>query len=476
MASRRILPPIEFNIISPHNNDVVHSHSPLFSFQLTEKVGGVKYVIEVSDTADFSGIVHTYSQIESGISPQLLVHADGNQGDIAFTDSSPSAHTITNPSSFVIKTDQLKVIGKSSALSPYDSGVYQEWRVADHTDFDIDYVAFTIEAHLRDQEHVVNPILPRMAQKTGIVGGGLTGWHISMDANNVPRFLLWQAGVLKIDMLGQVDRAVERVFRHVAVVGYDRPNRPVALFVDGLKAAEVNGNYPVANTGNLNFCRNVRDYKSIWNDEFRFLRGVSRYDADFIPYSTPFINAPLPFGDVSEWPESDYPSMEIASFAPPVSRSLPEGVWYWRAKAYPHDYSDTALAETEVRKFTITQAAYPWRVGISGSEVEFIPSNTTVSENIVRHGRRQIIKRKFKVDFAHMSQDKRDELYTEFQRRHALKFYDNMGNDYWVYWGESDRSLDGTAHQPERPVFGIDRSNMIAGALRWLGTAVFSEV
>lgn len=181
--------------------------------------------------------------------------------------------------------------------------------------------------------------------------------------------------------------------------------------------------------------------------------------------------------EVSEWSVAYFASLDVAWFVPPDDRPIPgDGQWYYRVTAYEALFPNPILVLSPIFPFTIQGGTYKWRVGKANQEVEFKPSRTTVSEEIVRTGRKSILKRKFTIDFAHMKQEKRDALYAEYDRQHALRFYDNRGNSYWVYWGEVERSLDGTAHQPDKPAFGIDRSNIISGALRWTGTAVFSEV
>ena len=119
---------------------------------------------------------------------------------------------------------------------------------------------------------------------------------------------------------------------------------------------------------------------------------------------------------------------------------------------------------------------YDWKIGLSGAQIIFIPVNPGVEIEVKKFGRSNVEKRKFKVTFAHMDQDKRNALYAEFSRYTSLRLQDNLGVNYDVYWGECERSLDGTAHQPDKPEFGIDRSNMVGGVLRWNGTAIFSEV
>jgi len=114
-----------------------------------------------------------------------------------------------------------------------------------------------------------------------------------------------------------------------------------------------------------------------------------------------------------------------------------------------------------------------FQIGDVGAEIEF--KATTFDEEVVRYGRLKVEKRVFKLSLPHIDKTKRDLLYTEFQKSKVLNFIDNNGNAYFVYWGECDRSLDGTAHPPLKPVFGIDRTNMIAGALRWSGNVIITE-
>jgi len=205
--------------------------------------------------------------------------------------------------------------------------------------------------------------------------------------------------------------------------------------------------------------------------------GLCRYVIE-VSATSDFLGAVFTYSqvdNVAEWPTPYQQSIHPMAFAPPAARIVfPDGKYYWRVYAYSFDCL-VLLAESGVQSFVIEGATYQWKVGLEGNEVPFKPSNMSVDIRRIQYGRSYVEKRIIKVDFAHMNQAKRDELYAEFARAEVLKFHDNMGNIIDVYWGEVDRSLDGSGHPPDKPVFGINQSNMIAGAIRWNGTAIFSE-
>lgn len=467
---------LSFNMISPVN-EIVHSYSPTFNFQLLSNVGDVQFVLEVSDTPDFTGVVHEYSQLTRGIRPYLLLHCDGSEGSTSFADSSPYSHSLINRDNKMIKTQVTKVFGSASGLAAYDVGS-SLLQLQQQADFDLGLGAFTLEGYFKTHRYV-SPIArdTRLFEKIALVSGLLHGYNIVILEDSRPRFELWENGVKRILMTGP--DSLNDTWRHIAIVGYDKPNRPIAMFVEGKKIGEQNGDYNIIVPSylRLNICG--WDYESSWMDEFRMVK-YARYDDDFEPYDSPFFNNYFPIGNISDWQAPYYSPFDPVLFSPPADNLISDsGKWYWRVKVYPYKFVDVLIGESRVYSFTIDGATRPWRVGTAGQEIEFIPSNQTVVEEIVRSGRRQIIKRKFTVDFAHMKKEKRDALYAEFALKTSLRFHDNMGNAYWVYWGDvsvRERTLNGTAHAPNKPIFGIDRSNMIAGALRYSGTAVFSEV
>lgn len=458
-----------FAIERPSNGDIIHDLTPAFQFLMRHDVGDVKYRIIVSTNHDFTSAVE-YSQITNSVSPRFLNHYDGAEGDTTFTDSSPLHLPITNFFG-VYKNQATKVFGLSSGRFPSGRYLYTPYNT--NLNFGAS-TPFTIETRARGQSfHTTeNHTLYQYAS------AGPHGIYINLAAGTPylqPQLLIYDTGVLKVNITASAYSA-NNTWRHIAVTRDTDTNKTIRFFVDGNLIGSANGNFnfnPVAGTAAY--------FKSnsgvvLWMDETRILNGVCRWTSNFTPPAYAYENSGAPIGVVSEWDQSSQNSGERVIFVPPYSRKLSNAHYYWKVLAYPSDYSDYILATSDIYQFTISEASYKWMVGLSGSEIEFIPSKNTVTTDIQKFGRTNIEKRKFTVKFMDMDTVQRNLLYNEFARRTVLKFHDNMGGVYNVYWGEVERTMNGTAYQPSQPKFGIDRSNLIAGALRWNGTSTFSEV
>ena len=458
-------------LLEPHNRQNLCTYTPVFSFQMEQKIDDVCYKIQVDDNPAFSSPLE-YSQIANVIRPVLMCHCDGPGGGMAFTDSSPSGNVIFNFNS-VLHDVSDKAMGTASARSALGSRYLY---VTDDFEFNFDIAPFTIESWV----------------KGSTIGGGMDsriymkhelapvnyGLELKMlgSPKGAVKLEIWHNAVNVVSIVTtDPEYFVKDVWGHVAVCR--DANKIIRLFVKGKMIGQAPCNFDFDPPGGSNEVFGESNIQmEMRTDEIRVIKGVARYTKDFIPFTTPFENDYLPLGNPSEWSQYKFGSMDLASFIPPYSRKIsPGGKWYWRVLAYPGDYQDTILATSETREFTIAGAAYKWQVGLEGSEVSFRPSNTTVTTETVKYGRMRVEKKKFTVVFAPMNETQRNLLYAEFARKRVLKFHDNTGGIYNVYWGDVERSLNGTAHPPSKEQFGIIATNLVGGARRFAGTAVFSE-
>jgi len=469
---------LDVNLLYPLNNQIVNTFTPVFQFQLKQNYGNVAYMVEIANNPSFTGSTK-YSQIANLIQPHFVCHYDGAPGDIVFKDSSVYNHPIVNTALAVTKVASPVQFGSASAYSV--NGPFRYLTTVDDPHFYFGTSPFTIETWCRADISIIAANYGSAYMHYSGAGGG-TGLQILITPapRLCVRLLIMTAGVVKINATAPLSKSVDKIFRHLCLTRDSNANKTIRFFIDGQLMFAIGGNFifsPVAQP--IYFIVNSTE-ESIWIDETRVLNGICRYNSNFTPPPVPYENSYVNGGNLgilSEWQKPFYNAMDAVNFAPPESRKIaPNGTYYWRVIAYPGDYQDMILAVSETRKLIIQGAAYKWKVGIDGGEVEFKPSHTSVTTETMKCGLLNNEKHKFKVDFAHMEKAKRDALYNEFSRKMALRFHDNMGNIYNVYWGECERSLNGTAHAPDKPVFGIDRSNLIGGALRWNGTAIFTEV
>jgi len=163
----------------------------------------------------------------------------------------------------------------------------------------------------------------------------------------------------------------------------------------------------------------------------------------------------------------------------------PNNTYYWRVRMY-----DTVLrlwsgwaywiltehGHYSTWRFTIADATYFWRVGLSGHEVKFRPLQGGWTVETKQVGPEKVMKRTFKVNFMPMQSALRALLYAEYDRRVVLKLWDNLGYIYDVYWGDCDRALSGKALPPDNAVFGIEQINYVPGAIWYGGVSSFTEV
>ena len=474
---------LNVNLIEPYPEQVLSTFTPEFKFNMVENYGNVTYKLEVADNPAFTGAVE-YSQIQNFIRPNFVGHFDGVVGASNFVDDSIFNLPLTVSATPPVFTDVHKKYGTTAAYS--EMGTIRYIQSAYNMNFLFGKEPFTIETEARAEivpSGFVTNARP-YAVYTNV--GGYTGLTLYVRHSPVlcVRLYVGVAGVILIDYTAQLAKSVNGVYRHICVTRDNDVDKTIRLFIDGELQNSFNGDFdfdpPDHGAGTFFLFNTNGSDISLWGDDYRVVKGICRYRADFmpppVPYESDWIDGGVP-GDVSEWSAPMYAAPDIASFTLPALRSLPEnGEYYWRVTAYPGEYQDMILGVSETRRLVISGATFDWRVGLAGAEVVFKPSHNTVTIDTIKVGLQRIEKHIIRVDFAHMEKSKRDELFAEYLRRRALNFYDNMGNVYRVYWGECERSLNGTAHPPVKPVFGIDRTNMIAGALRWSGSAIFTEV
>lgn len=474
---------LNVNLIEPYNNQSVSTFTPEFKFNMVQNYGNVAYKLEVADNPSFSGAIK-YSQVQNFIRPNFMGHFNGTPGLSNFVNDSIYSIPLTVSAPAPVFDATYKQFGNTSAYSAMGAITYI--KSAYNMNFLFGTDPFTIETWAR-AEIIPSGFVTAARPYTVYTNiGGYTGLTLYVRHSPVlcVRLYVGVAGAILIDYTAPLSKSINGVFRHICVTRDSDASKTIRLFIDGELQSSFNGNFNFdppdygASTF-LFFNVNATDI-SIWGDDLRVVKGICRYRTNFtpppVPYESDWVEGGVP-GDVSEWSAPYYPAQDVAVFTPPELRKLPaNGEYYWRVTAYPGEYQDMILGVSETRRLVVSGATVDWRIGLPGSEVVFKPSHNTVTIDTMKAGLQRIEKHKIRVDFAHMNKAKRDELYTEFLRRQALNFIDNMGNTYRVYWGDCERSLNGTAHPPVKPIFGIDRTNMIAGVLRWSGSAVFTEV
>lgn len=182
----------------------------------------------------------------------------------------------------------------------------------------------------------------------------------------------------------------------------------------------------------------------------------------------------------SEWDKTEYLDGEMVYFTPPESKPClspinKRGPYYWRARVWDVGWEMWSRWCTPFM-YNVEGATFRWRIGLPMLEKPFLPAKDGWHVEIQQIGREKSQKKVFRVTMAAMTEQQYEILKAEFDRRCQLSLWDNMGDNYTVYWGECERALDGTAFFPNTPAFGIEQRNHIPGALRYWGECVFTEV
>jgi len=227
--------------------------------------------IQTSDqvaTLSTSGGIDTYTK--------LMLHMDGLDGGVIFTDEIGKAIT---PTGTTTKTNQYK-FGTASAYSTIGSFL----TTPDHDDFDFDNGAFTIDTWVRwtnDPSATTQYIYSQYVNATNYVA-------IAFDADRL-YFTTILGGVTQTQFLANWNPAGSTWY-HIAIVRVNTDNAATGwrIFINGtsqvltLSGGAWNADCPnIAGTLYLGQTGAASTYFLGWMDEFRISKGVARWTSDF---------------------------------------------------------------------------------------------------------------------------------------------------------------------------------------------------
>lgn len=205
----------------------------------------------------------------------LALHMDGTNGSTTFTDSSPSAKTVTANGNAQISTAQSKFGGASA----YFDGTGDYLSVASSTDLEFGASDFTVEFLVRiDSSSGQSTILAHRA--SDITQGPLAIFRPS-GTTNLRLYLSTGTSSWNILNGGVVANALGTgVWKHIAIC---RNGSTFTAFVDGVSSIIGSSSATIASSsadwsigGDLN-----NNYFAGYIDDLRITKGVARYTANF---------------------------------------------------------------------------------------------------------------------------------------------------------------------------------------------------
>lgn len=210
----------------------------------------------------------------------LLLHMDGAEGSVAFTDSSPLPKALTVYGGAKISTAESKFGGASA----YFDGAGDYLAVANPSDFAFGTQDFTIEWW----SFRTAPKADALIFSTSIDGSANGGYWIDFAGNDLTMYGPSSALIIRADGVGTADG----VWNHWAVT---RSGTTVRAFKNGgLLATASNATSLTATNARVGGTETFGGYDGWFNgyiDDLRITKGVARYTANFTPPTEPFGDA-----------------------------------------------------------------------------------------------------------------------------------------------------------------------------------------
>ncbi|WP_228778464.1 MULTISPECIES: LamG domain-containing protein [unclassified Polaromonas] len=225
-------------------------------------------------------------------SVSLLLHADGANGGISFTDSSLVPKTITRGGNAVTSTAQSRFGGSAIALN----GAAGYLSTSSGTSFDVGLGDFTVETWYYANAATTNhQALFTIGNPANYTAAGLSlGIHHLGTSGKLTAFIYGATQYTSVESAGAL--AVNS-WHHIAFV---RKNGVLSLYLNGVSQGSVNANF-AANASSTGWMLSVGRYSNEspryvngFLDDFRFTKGVARYSANFTPPAEAFPDTAVP--------------------------------------------------------------------------------------------------------------------------------------------------------------------------------------
>lgn len=221
----------------------------------------------------------------------LALHMDGTNGSTTFTDSSPSAKTVTANGNAQISTAQSKFGGASA----YFDGTGDYLSVADSADLELGGSDFTIECWIYPTAHPQSWAGSYYSTIVGKDVSGPRGYALSVAGNGAfanISFAGWSNNSTYQEVVGGLTGQITlNAWSHVCAC---RNGGTLRLFVDGaiITAAAftttIQDSSSPVRIGAAEFDATYKGYFTGYIDDLRITKGVARYTANFTPPTAAF--------------------------------------------------------------------------------------------------------------------------------------------------------------------------------------------
>jgi hypothetical protein len=270
--------------------------------------GGLRGKPRIPSTSNASGIWDLEEQkiaASAGIWPSaggdpywanvsLLLHMDGSNGSTTFTDSGPSARSVTRTGNVQISTTQSKFGGSSG----YFDGTSDYLTVTDSNAFSFGADLFTIEFWFYVPPATTDRTLFVMPR----IGGGWPTLIVFLTGSgNVGAYCSTTGGSFAHYMnTASIGAVVANTWNHFAYVRTGAGGNDYRVFLNGTINSPGDANYPstVSTYPSVNEIRISDAFNSTFGvdswlgyiDELRITKGIARYTSNFTPPTAPFPN------------------------------------------------------------------------------------------------------------------------------------------------------------------------------------------
>ena len=241
-------------------------------------IAGWFYLDSTSTTIEQTIVAKRDTSGQASGNADFLLHADGTDGSVAFSDSSMSPKAITSAGNVQIDTSQSKFGGASAQFD--GTGDYLD--VADNAAWDFGTGDFTIDFWCRFATTVGTQELVDI----GLDPNGVEVFQITSETNTTLYFRI-DGGATDITKVWSPE---SNRWYHLAAT---RSSNTARLFIDGIQQASATDSNDIQQASGVRIGESFGATRTFngWIDEVRIIKGTSAFNANFTVASTAYSDA-----------------------------------------------------------------------------------------------------------------------------------------------------------------------------------------